>query len=324
MAKDSKIEWCDHTFNPVVGCAKVSPACDSCYAEQWAKRTGQPSLWNGERRRTTPENWRQPLKWQASARRFMDEHGRRQRVFCASLSDVFDNQWEPTWRMDLYALIGMTPDLDWLLLTKRPQNIAKMMPPPRGIPFFPNVWLGCTTENQEEADRRIPHLLAVPAAVHFLSCEPLLGPIDPKFRQSDENDPYMAYDALRGHMIGPDDVGLPKVDWVIAGGESGPNARPTHPDWARGLRDQCVAAGIPYFFKQWGNWAPHLDRDKDDPDWRAPYTHMEHSDKFCFLNAAGGCGFHGERLYVMERSSKSAAGHLLDGREWREFPEAGR
>jgi protein gp37 len=290
MAENSAIEWCDHTFNPVVGCTKLSPACDFCYAEQWARRTGQSALWNGERRRTTPANWRQPLKWQANAKNFMDEHGRRQRVFCASLADVFDNQWDQKWRMDLYALIGMTPDLDWLLLTKRPQNIAEMFPASApGVPFFPNVWLGTTTENQEEANRRIPHLLAIPAVVHFLSCEPLLGPID--FRK----------------VPGFNRVGLDLSGWwIIAGGESGPNARPMHPDWVRGLRDQCITAGVPFFFKQWGEWAPFSNLGGRFPSGRS--------------NDFGGCKS-ADEVY---RVGKKAAGHLLDGHEWRQFPEVQR
>src|SRR5262245_18137233 len=124
MGADSKIEWCHHTFNAFVGCTKVSPACDHCYAEAWAKRAGHPELWAGERRRTSAENWKQPLKWDKAAART----GERHRVFCASLADVFDNQVPDVWRTDLWKLIDLTPNLDWLLLTKRPQNIAKMLP----------------------------------------------------------------------------------------------------------------------------------------------------------------------------------------------------
>jgi protein gp37 len=173
MGENSAIEWTDHTFNPWVGCTKISPACDHCYAEGWAKRTGQPEMWHGKRRRTTPANWREPLKWNAAAQKA----GERARAFCASLADVFDNQVPEEWRSDLWSRISATKHLDWLLLTKRPQNIAKMLPETWGN-GWPNVWLGTTVENQDEADRRIPHLLAVPAAVRFLSCEPLLGAVD--------------------------------------------------------------------------------------------------------------------------------------------------
>jgi protein gp37 len=230
MADNTKIEWCDATFNPWVGCQKVSPACDHCYAEGWAKRTGQSSLWAGIRRRTTPDNWRQPIKWNHEAERL----GVRKRVFCASLADVFDNKVPPEWRHDLFRLIGSTPSLDWLLLTKRPQNIAKMLPSDFVLAGRPphNVWLGTTVENQAEANRRIHHLRAVPAAVRFLSCEPLLD------------------------LIVPDLTG---VAWVICGGESGGGARKMQPMWARALRDDCAAEGVAFFMKQMTKKAPIPD-----------------------------------------------------------------
>jgi len=250
MAETSKIEWTDATFNPWVGCTKISPACDHCYAEGWAKRAGNPELWQGERRRTSAVNWRMPVKLNALA----VTEGRRLRVFCASLADVFDNQVPADWREDLWALIRATPMLDWQLLTKRPQNIGKMLPADWGQ-GWPNVWLGTTVENQAEADRRIPHLLATPAAVRFLSCEPLLGPVD--LRHMDQDIFDAVGDALTGKWRwrdGPTRQETPRINWVIAGGESGPGARPMHPDWARSLRDQCAAAGVAFHFKQWGEW----------------------------------------------------------------------
>lgn len=271
MAANSKIEWCDHTWNPWVGCTKISPACDNCYAEGWAKRSGSPQLWRGERRRTTESYWRQPLKWDRQAA----EAGVRYRVFCASLADVFDNQVPEAWRHDLWELIGRTTNLDWLLLTKRPQNIAKMLPvmdsrAPGYRPWkerwpWPNVWLGTTVENQEEAERRVPHLLAMPAAVRFLSCEPLLGELDltciPWRFNGMTGRTVKTVNALTGNITFLDPVfgggsRVSGLDLVIAGGESGPGARPLHPAWARSLRDQCVAAEVPYFFKQWGDWVP--------------------------------------------------------------------
>ena len=184
------------------------------YAETWAKRYGNAELWQGERQRTSDKNWRQPIRWNYEA---ADEN-RRRRVFCASLADVFDNQVDPLWRSDLWELIAATPWLDWLLLTKRPQNIAKMLPAaPRQ-----NIWLGTTVENQAEANRRIPHLLAVWAMVHFVSCEPLLSPVDLP----------------------------PGIDWVICGGESGPGKRLMDLAWARSLRDHCAHNGVPFFMKQ--------------------------------------------------------------------------
>lgn len=246
MAENSKIEWCNHSWNPWIGCQKISPACDNCYAESWDKRYEGGKHWGPKapRRRTSPGNWNKPLKWNRDA----EKAGTRPRVFCASLADVFDNNVPISWRADLWTLIDMTPNLDWLLLTKRPQNIKKMM---GAWDRFPdNVWLGVTVENQEEADRRIPHLLSVPAAIHFLSCEPLLGPVNLVEMVSNGN----IANALTGDIYFSQInliKNLENIDWVIAGGESGPGARPMHPDWVRGLRDQCLAAGVPFLFKQW-------------------------------------------------------------------------
>lgn len=236
MAENSKIEWTDHTFNPWVGCTKISSACDHCYAESWAKRAGSPELWAGSRRRTTAANWRQPIKWNKDA----EASGVRRKVFCASLADVFDNQADAIWRRDLWDLIMDTQWLDWLLLTKRPQNIAKMLPerwtwPARG--HLSNVWLGTTVENQDEAERRIPQLLSIPAAVHFLSCEPLLGML---------------------HLPKQDTYWHP-LDWVICGGESGGKARMMEEHWARSLRDQCGYMDVAFFMKQ-------MTRKKPIPD----------------------------------------------------------
>ena len=233
MAENTKIEWADHTFNPWTGCTKVSPACDHCYAEGWAKRSGHVKWGSGQpRRRTSDANWRMPLKWNREAERT----GVRPRVFCASLADVFDNAVDPQWREDLFDLIAATPNLDWLLLTKRIGNVGNMLP----VPFdfdkhFPNVWLGATVVNQEEADRDIPKLLAVPAAKRFLSIEPMVSHIDIK-----------SY--LNRHM----EHAVLRIDWVIVGGESGPGARPMSPDWARSIRDQCEEAGVALFVKQMG------------------------------------------------------------------------
>lgn len=230
MGANSEISWTDHTFNPWVGCTKVSLACDFCYAESWAKRTGHAELWAGERRHTSASNWRQPMKWDIQA----EAAGKRARVFCASLADVFDNQVPSEWRRDLLVLIKSTPNLDWLLLTKRPQNIVRMLCDPAiGAPpwgdGWPNVWLGTTAEDEHHYRQRWAHVAAVPACVRFLSYEPALGPI--------------------GNLdLGR--VGAP--DWVIVGGESGPRARPMDSAWARDVRDQCAAARVAYHFKQWG------------------------------------------------------------------------
>lgn len=266
MAEGTKIEWADHTFNPWEGCQKVGPGCDHCYAEtRNARFNGRAAInWGpgAQRRRTSAANWRKPLQWQAEAKRT----GIRPRVFCASLADVFDNAVHPDWRSDLFELIHQTPDLDWLLLTKRIGNVARMIWDDGEITALPdNVWLGATIVNQEEADRDIPKLLAVPAKVRFLSMEPLLGPVNltEVSDQSTALDPECwgdcACDSLYGYDAGcrrngGDGALTHKIDWVIVGGESGFGARPMHPDWARSLRDQCADAGVPFLFKQWGEW----------------------------------------------------------------------
>lgn len=228
MAENSGIEWTHHTFNPWIGCTKVSPACDHCYAEAWDHRFGG-ERWGPHAPRTRTKTWGNPVKWNRKA----EAEGVRYRVFCASLADVFDNHKsiETSWRRELWKLIEDTPHLDWLLLTKRPQNIKRFSPWAFGT-YPKNVWIGTTVENQEEADRRIPHLLDVPAHVRFLSCEPLLGPVNLR--------PSMGW-------LG----GATGLNWVITGGESGENFRHADPRWFTHLRDQCAATNVPFLFKQW-------------------------------------------------------------------------
>lgn len=246
MGEASKIEWTDATFNPWVGCTKISPGCDNCYAEGWAKRSGMVT-WGGSRRLTSASNWQQPIKWNRQA----TAEGVRKRVFCASLADVFDNEVDPMWRHRLFALIRATPNLDWLLLTKRIGNVKGMVPddwavniPGVRLDGYPNVWLGISVVNQEEAERDIPKLLAVPAAIRFLSCEPLLGPIDFNGCWVDHPNPAMHENWLEA------------LDWVIVGGESGGKARPMLEGWAIDLVAQCVAVGTSVFMKQGSqaNW----------------------------------------------------------------------
>lgn len=296
------ISWTDSTFNPWIGCTKVGPGCDHCYAEARMDKRLHVVQWGpaGARKRTSAANWREPVKWNAHAAAFQAEHGRRQRVFCASLADVFDKEVELAWRVDLFALIAATPNLDWLLLTKRIGNVAKMLGDYPTLPLLPNIWLGATVVNQAEADRDIPKLLAVPARVRFLSVEPMLGPID-----LERPMPGPDLDQGGGKMICQPWYIQSGIDWVICGGESGPAARPMQRDWARGLRDQCAAAGVPFHFKQWGEWAPGSNWPDD-----------------VAIPSGESCDFD-EGLDDNARSwrvGKRAAGHLLDGVVHQEFP----
>lgn len=293
--QNSRIEWTDHTFNPWIGCQKVSPGCQHCYAETYCNRFGVEWGPQGERKRTSPAYWRKPLTW--NRQRWMecrrcgwrgDEkkllaknhcsmcYGNgtlaptRQRVFCASLADVFEERPELVeWRAELFRLIRETPNLDWLLLTKRPEKINQMLfgwttgTAPimkQGVNVLPNLWLGTSVENQERANKRIPSLLtAWGASVRFLSCEPLLGLVD--LTAIPILDGKSTINALTGLEPIDPETGLPRggapsISWVIVGGESGPHARPMHPDWARSLRDQCAASDVPFFFKQWGEHLP--------------------------------------------------------------------
>ena len=332
MSENSKIEWCHHTFNPWIGCTKVGPGCDHCYAEGWAKRSGIVQWGPGaERRRTSDTNWKQPLKWNAEAERL----GIRYRVFCASLADVADKDVPMEWRRDLFERIRVTPYLDWLLVTKRIGNFMRQaeeviqhieaMPDwneDNPHPFEAlrnwladwvvlskppaNLWLGITVVNQAEADRDIPKLLQVPAAVRFLSMEPLLGPV--------------LIDTLLCELP-EDEDGAPypgRLDWVIVGGESGPKARPMHPLWARALRDQCAVAGVPFLFKQHGEWLATDFCDDDTamiPNKSVVYVRLDGS----FHDGSEGVDFFGgdqETAWV----GKKAAGRLLDGVQHDGYP----
>ncbi len=336
MSENSKIEWTDHTFNPWEGCQKVGPGCDHCYAETRNARFagGTAVNWGpgAPRRRTSASNWNKPLLWNKRADAFMAEHGRRQRVFCASLADVFDNAIDPQWRDDLFTLIAQTPNLDWLLLTKRIGNVGNMLPVPFDFDrLYPNVWLGVSIVNQEEADRDIPKLLAVPAARRFLSMEPLLGPVDisgfmwpvhgwwkGRYRSYAEAKAAGAECGLKRQGLVW--AGAQFVDWVIVGGESGPGARPMHPDWARSLRDQCAAAGVPFLFKQWGEWGPGKNVSRNDgvvdtADWWI--------DKWLFRREdLAGCEGHIYDQPDLYRVGKKEAGRLLDGVQHDGYPEA--
>jgi protein gp37 len=235
--KHTKIEWTDHTFNPWWGCAMVSLACRLCYAMMMAQRF-PGATWgpNGQRRLFGPEHWAEPLAWNRAAGRM----GVRAKVFCASMADVFELRPDLDGeRQKLWELIDRTPNLDWLLLTKRPELVKTLAP--WGNDWPANVWLGTTIENQEWAEKRLPYLFDVPAKVRFVSAEPLLGPID-----------------LTTCIPA---AGPSPLHWIIAGGETGHGASPSHPDWFRGLRDYSTDRGIAFFFKQWGVWGPDLSLD---------------------------------------------------------------
>jgi len=265
MGKVTAIQWCHHTFNPWWGCSRVSPACVRCYADTFAKRAGHGDLWrkHGERRFFGEKHWAEPIAWDRDAA----AAGERRRVFCASMSDVFElhPEFEVANRMAdarhrLWDLIAATTNLNWLLLTKRPENALSLAP--FGV-FPPNVWIGTSVENQEWADRRIPTLVEIPAVVRFLSCEPLLGPVGLGRWLLDGQ---TGADAHREQAPVPASRATASVNWVIGGGESGgtvarrlvkhvdgswvPNDRGL--EWARSLRAQCVAAGVPFLWKQWG------------------------------------------------------------------------
>jgi len=336
MSENTTIEWADHTFNPWEGCQKVGPGCDHCYAEaRNARYNGGAALnWGpgAPRRRTSPANWRKPLRWSREAAAFRTLHGRRQRVFCASLADVFDNAVDPHWREDLLGLIHATPELDWLLLTKRIGNARRML----GELFLAtkpkNLWVGATIVNQEEADRDIPKLLELDVAVRFLSCEPLLGPIDlTNITGAEKSREYGSPVHGWSSIWRNNGLGRAWLDWVIVGGESGPGARPMHPDWARSLRDQCAAAGVAFHFKQWGEWGPDegpLDqRDRNgiprDPVMEGLGPCAVYAEDRWQTFASGYavpielCSGHGEVVY---RWNKRRAGRLLDGRTHDAFP----
>lgn len=324
MAKETGIIWAKSTFNAWMGCTKCSPACDHCYAEnlmdtRWKKvewGPGKPRL------RTSVDNWRTPLRWNDEAAKT----GEFWPVFCSSLSDVFDNEVDPGWRRDLFELIGETPHLTWLLLTKRVGNATNMINAallddgPRWP--WPNVWIGATICNQAEADRDIPKLLATPAAKRFVSIEPMLGSIDlGKFLfeccGQFERDDYGRYGNREVCCGQP--VALEALDWVIAGGESGSQARPSHPDWFRSLRDQCASAGVPFLFKQWGEWTPGECVTQQSGTVRTA-TWFDGAWQYGEESLARDDGHIDDEPDVY-RTGVKAAGNTLDGRQHVAFPD---
>ncbi|MCH9649544.1 MAG: phage Gp37/Gp68 family protein [Deltaproteobacteria bacterium] len=340
------IEWTDATWNPVRGCTRVSEGCRNCYAERMAARFSDPGQYShGFAKRTPaggrwtgkveliPGKLREPLSWR-----------KPRRVFVNSMSDLFHEQMSFDDIAAVFGVMAACPQHVFQVLTKRPELAHEFYNvflgnegavPAAYCAFkalergglsensymdrevteswpLPNVWLGTSVEDQYTAERRIPYLLGCPAPVRFLSCEPLLGPVDLtklEFMKPEGLSPGAWLNCLTGHMIGPDDILPDKIDWVIAGGESGPGARPMHPDWVRSLRDQCEREHVPFFFKQWGQFCPY--------DQLPEVTRQE-------LDSSG------SQLYADPESQrplgvgKKRAGNLLDGNEWNQFPVAER
>ncbi|MFA5801242.1 MAG: phage Gp37/Gp68 family protein [Thermoleophilia bacterium] len=312
MSENSNIAWTGNTFNPWSGCRKVSEACKNCYAETLPPGMRRHAEWGDHPRVMASDSyWKQPIAWSRKA----EKEGTRVKVFCGSTCDVFEELPELVMaRRRLWELIEETKrGLIWQLLTKRPEAMLAWN---RSYWWPINAWAGVTAENQQRFDERYPFLRQVKAPVRFLSCEPLLGPIQ---------------------------LNLDGIHWVIAGGESGPNARPTHPDWVRGLRDQCLAAGVPYFFKQWGEYGPGMvdmcngmpvfDEMWNYQRWVSKAsTHISRTDacmdkKGRVLNM--GIDFMRARdedafpVTILSRLGKHNTGAIIDGREWREFPGDG-
>lgn len=307
MAENSGISWTDATFNSWWGCAKVSPACANCYAERDSRRWGF-DVWGlgGGRRFFGDAHWAEPFKWN----RMAEKAGVRKRVFCASMADVCERHDDPRTsdrmeveRFRLGLTIASTPWLNWLLLTKRPENALALLPPSmfgraakvgetaEQDRYPDNVWWGTTVENQKYADGRLPYLLLLPAAVRFISYEPALGPLDLQ--------PYFG-------ALG-DRYSRCELDWVIAGGESGPRARPSAPAWFRSVRDQCVSANVPFHFKQWGEYVDAHEISQ------AGYDDVVENERMTVVEGA-----------PMWRVGKKASGRRLDGQVWDEFPREAR
>jgi protein gp37 len=360
MADKTEISWTEATWNIITGCSLASPGCTNCYAMKLAgtRLKDHPSragltrevngnhVWTGEVRFN--EKWlTQPLQWTRPRMIFVCAHG-----------DLFHEDVPDAWIDKVFAVMALAPQHTFQVLTKRSARMRDYLRDnSRRTPIFnaiadlrrdhfhsapafeavgamtslhmtplPNVWLGVSVEDQRRADERIPDLLATPAAVRWISAEPLLGPV--RLCRDDQDDQH---DWLTGHWrevdLAPDGGGMAqgrsaRLDWVVVGGENGP--RPMHLDWARSLRDQCADAGVPFHFKQHGTWATVFDRERDDPDWRDCGRWQHEYPKGRWLNLAGGTGFHGERVLYVTPVGKQKAGRLLDGIEHNAMPEVAR
>lgn len=283
MGSTSAIEWTDTTWNPVTGCDRVSPGCDHCYALTMSKRLkamGSPKYQNDGDSRTSgpgfgvtthPSELTAPNSW-ATPRK----------VFVNSMSDLFHARVPISFVRDVFDVIQDTPQHTYQVLTKRAHRLARLADQ---LLWPPNLWMGVSVENADQL-HRIDDLRKVPAAVRFLSCEPLLGPLS--------------------------GIDLGGIGWVIVGGESGSGARPMHPDWARSLRDQCGSAGVPFLFKQWGNWAPFPVYKGGEKNTFVMNAETGEGTYYAHRNQPGNA--------EMWNVGKKAAGRELDGRTWDEYP----
>lgn len=342
----------------------MSPGCAHCYADSLAGRFGKDIWGKGKPREDHRKNARKlARKLQKRSKAQVEAGGRRLRVFCSSMADLFDPEVPIEWLADALDDIWQMPDCDVLLLTKRPELWRRRMQEvwltlrqtgPDSLSLWlakwlgsnhadvgfegqgpANVWIGTSVEDQKRADERIPALLKIPARVRFLSCEPLLEKVDlvrsgalgcdcPDIELENGEIEERCSGKCQFYKNSTDP--LNRVGFVIVGGESGPNARPMHPDWARSLRDQCQAAGVPFFFKQWGEWAPFDNRDV----WTEgkPLVCLKPSGETSWFagDADGGCTNWSENYdesdQPISKVGKKAAGRTLDGREWNELPKA--
>jgi len=330
----TKIEWADRVWNPVTGCTKISPGCQNCYAERMSKRlAGRCGYPKDDPFMVTlhPERLDEPLHWRKTSR-----------IFVCSMADLFHDDVPTKFIIDCLSIMAEAYQHTFMILTKRPERMREILThetiandvwlqTSRGVnaepsPWpLPNVWLGVTAENQEQANKRIPVLLQIPAAVRFVSVEPMLGPVDLRNLKYDGD----ILDAMAGEYLSTDGseayVPWNKLDWVICGGESGPRARPMHRDWVRSLRDQCQAAETSFFFKQWGEWSPaEIEDDSYMLGGRAindPRGGRMSVAKFP-LHTRNNRYWRLDENHLAVKVGKKIAGRLLDGREWNEFPEA--
>lgn len=339
--ENSKIEWTNNTFNPWWGCTKVSDGCKFCYAEALDHRynMSDPHWGPSSTRKPMSERyWKQLDNWNKEAK----ATGINLRVFVASMADVFEWHSNPAVntfliheRNRLFNTIEQTPHLTYQLLTKRPENIMTLVPDHWQKRFPENVWIGTSVEDQPNASRRIPHLLKIPATVRFLSMEPLLGPVDlieffiPATEKLAEMKKQYTDDLL---ITGQAKVDMDElrsatgngIDWIIVGGESGHSARPMHPDWVRNIRDITKDAGIPFLFKQWGEWIPFSQTDHITTNVMPLQSSYLNPDGIFIKPVAKPIKFEdtlaGQHAALVLKIGKKKSGNLLDGIQHINFP----